>query len=389
MWSIMRGMEGSNSLPSLWPALRVGVFAALLSLASCGDHDEATGSAPFAVEATLGEVGLSPGQYSYPRCIDRDDSSLWIVDKTARVQRIDPATGDSLGGWRMPEFKQGKPTGVSVWVPREGPDELVFVPDTHYHRVMVYRVPKAPGPRVSVKSPEDVEVGRKIGTLVGEIGTFGEGPGQFIYPTDVAVFPSPDGKGIDHIYVTEYGGNDRLHIWKPTNNPFAEDSKYEFVRTIGTFGSSDSAGNVQFSRPQSISIDFDRRELVIVDACNHRVGRFTYEGDLVAWIGSVGQDPGQLSYPYGLSLLPDGSALVAEFGNNRVQRLDLITGKSLGTFGIVGRGPGQLATPWGVTMMGDLAYILDSGNNRIQVMRLPVRRTHAERFAPTDEGGNT
>lgn len=385
----MRSLEHTNTLRRLRLALRAALYFGCCSLASCGDREEVSGPAPFTVENTLGEVGLSPGQYSYPRCIDHDESSLWTVDKTARVQRVDPATGDSLGGWRMPEFKQGKPTGVSVWVPREGPDELVFVPDTHYHRVMVYRVPKAPGPRVSAKSPEDVEVGRKIGALVSELGTFGEGPGQFIYPTDVAVFPSADGNGIDHIYITEYGGNDRLHIWKPTNNPFGDDSKYEFVRTIGTCGHSESPGNIQFNRPQSMSIDFERRELVIVDACNHRIGRFTYEGELVTWVGGVGQEPGQLSYPYGLCLLGDGSALVAEFGNNRIQRLDLITGRSLGTFGVIGRGPGQLATPWGVTVMGDLAYILDSGNNRIQVMRLPIRRTHAERSVPLNEGGKT
>lgn len=385
----MRGKEGHNSLGSLRTALHAALVIAPLALASCGDQDANSGPGPFAVESAFGEVGLSPAQFSYPRCIDHDESSLWVVDKTARVQRIDPKTGDSLGGWRMPEWKQGKPTGVSVWVPREGPDELVFVPDTHYHRVMVYRVPKAPGPRVSAKAPDDVEVGRKIGTLVSEIGTFGEGPGQFIYPTDVAVFPTADGRGIDRIYVTEYGGNDRVHVWKPTGNPFTDDSRYEFVSTFGHIGSSDSPANIQFNRPQSIAIDFDRHELVVVDACNHRVGRFTYDGELVAWIGNVGQEPGQLSYPYGLSLLPDGSVLLAEFGNNRVQRLDLITGRSLGVFGVVGRGPGQLATPWGVTMLGDLAYILDSGNNRVQAMRLPVRRTHAELRSSESEGGRS
>lgn len=359
----------------------------MLVISSCGnDQDVTPGALP--VESSFGEVGLSPGQFSYPRCIDHDDSTIWVVDKTARVQRLDPKTGDSFGGWRMPEWKQGKPTGVSVWVPRAGPDELVFVPDTHYHRVMVYRVPKAPGARVSVKAPEDIEIGRHIGTLVSELGTFGEGPGQFIYPTDVAVYPTADGNGIDHIYVTEYGGNDRVHIWKATNNPLGDDAKFEFVRAFGTIGSSDSPGNIQFSRPQSIALDFDRRELVVVDACNHRIGRFTFEGELVAWIGSVGQDPGQLSYPYGLMLLTDGSALVAEFGNNRVQRLDLTTGQSLGVFGVVGRGPGQLATPWGVTAMGDLAYILDSGNNRVQAMRLPVR-PHADRPSAAIPGGRS
>jgi DNA-binding beta-propeller fold protein YncE len=150
--------------------------------------------------------------------------------------------------------------------------------------------------------------------------------------------------------------------------------RVSFVRSFGRFGSSAEAGDIHFSRPQSIALDQERRRLIVSDACNHRVGVFTLEGELVRWFGSVqeaGDGPGQLKYPYGLALAGDGSALLAEFGNNRLQRIDLDSGACLGLFGVGGRGKGQLVTPWGVALIGDEAFVLDSGNNRVQVIDRP------------------
>jgi len=59
---------------------------------------------------------------------------------------------------------------------------------------------------------------------------------------------------------------------------------------------------------------------------------------------------------------------VAEFGNNRVQRFDR-QGRGLDVWGEPGRLPGQLAYPWGVALGRDRrVYVLDSGNNRVQVV---------------------
>ena len=35
-----------------------------------------------------------------------------------------------------------------------------------------------------------------------------------------------------------------------------------------------------------------------------------------------------------------------------------------------GPGPGQLRYPWGVDVAGDRIFVLDSGNNRVQVSKL-------------------
>jgi DNA-binding beta-propeller fold protein YncE len=77
---------------------------------------------------------------------------------------------------------------------------------------------------------------------------------------------------------------------------------------------------------------------------------------------------GQLRFPYGIDRLSDGTLVVAEYGNNRVQRFDR-NGRSLGIWGGPGRCPGQLAYPWAVAVdPNDRLIIVDSGNNRIQVL---------------------
>lgn len=334
----------------------LGVMAAALIACAgllCACDGRAPQGGPIVPRACWGEGGMQPGQFAYPRALDSDASSLWIIDKSARVQRCDPVTGDCLGGWKMPEWEVGKPTGVTVWTPSGGTDqdELVLIPDTHYHRVMIYAVARTPEGRID-------------GTLLTQFGSYGEGESQFIYPTDVCVIPSDDGKSIRRLYVSEYGGHDRVSAFDAVASKDGKPA-FEYRFSFGRFGSGAGADPVEFNRPQSVEFDRSKRELVITDACNHRVGRFTLDGRLVKWLGHAGTGPGELGYPYGLSLLGDGTALVAEFGNNRVQRLDLENGACLGIFGQAGHADGQVATPWAVTVLGDRAFVLDSGNNRV------------------------
>jgi hypothetical protein len=72
-----------------------------------------------------------------------------------------------------------------------------------------------------------------------------------------------------------------------------------------------------------------------------------------------------------VTILDDGSLMVVEFGNSRVQRIDLATGKSLGIMGQRGRLKGELATPWASAVVGETLFVLDSGNNRIVGFDVP------------------
>ncbi|MBL8761287.1 MAG: hypothetical protein JNL50_08300 [Phycisphaerae bacterium] len=307
---------------------------------------------PLTPDRVIGEPGLSPGQFSYPRCIASDGQALWVIDKAARVQRLDPSTGQVLAHFKMPDSENGKPTGITI-APGENGEQLLYIPDTHYYRVMIYKPPTTLGQPVEP---------------ISQFGSYGTGPGQFLFLTDVAVLMNDDNTKVLRLFVSEYGGNDRISIFEPT-----APNQYAFVRSFGTFGPSASPDKVEFSRPQSMEIDAKRKRLIVADSCNHRIGVFDLDGNLVRWIGSpdsTGPGPTQFCYPYGLCLLPDATAVVAEFGNHRLHHINPDTGQSLGVYGVAGRDKGQLNSPWGVAFLDNHLYILDSGNHRILGQKL-------------------
>ena len=301
------------------PACLVCLLAA--GLAGC----DSTPAGKPEVDNVIGKTGRGPGEFMYPRAIDRaGDGTLFVVDKTGRIQRFSPG-GAYLGHYQMPEIAAGKPTGITL-----GPDGLLYVADTHYHRVVAFDA---------------------AGAIARQFGRFGQEGGCFIFPTDVAF--GADGT----IYVSEYGGNDRVSMFSPSG---------QFKGSFGRFGQ----GEGELTRPAALAVDGRRGRLYVADAANHRIAVYDLSGRLSGYFGSAGTAPGQLRYPYDLTLCPDGSLLVCEFGNNRLQRFDP-RGRSTGVWGSAGRGPGQLAFPWAVAVDGGgRAFIVDAGNNRLQVWRL-------------------
>lgn len=319
----------------------------------------ATGVPPIPAEVTFGSSGFGPGQFRTPRGVAYDEKRdcFYVVDKEARIQRFD-GHGHQEREWRTPECSVGKPVGLSVH-----PDGRIFVADTHYHRVLVY----------------DAD-GREL----ARFGSFGTEPGQFIYPTDVAF--GNDGR----IYVGEYGGNDRIQVFSPDLRP---------VAVIGSAGIEEG----QFSRPQGLAFDRSANELYVADSNNHRVVVYGPDGDRRRQFGTAGVEPGQLSYPRGIVFCGDGSIMVVEFGNHRVQRFEArpgpAFGTSLGVWGGMGQarrpnhpvsegeaatsyasgvepgpdlGDGRLQYPWDMAGRPGHVMILDSGHDRVMIARLPT-----------------
>jgi DNA-binding beta-propeller fold protein YncE len=292
------------------------ILALAAALAGCGRS-----SAP---EAVWQPGPDGPRDLIYPRAIAYAPQAdeFFVIDRMARIQRLDNR-GRFLNEWQMPQWSNGKPTGMTV-----GPDGLLYVADTHYARVAVYR-------------PD--------GAFVRAWGSSGKQPGEFLLPTDVAF----DGAG--NIYVAEYGDNDRIQVFDPAGN---------VIRIIGRFGSADGA----FARPQSLAIRGDA--LYVADSCNHRIAVFNTRGEFERNLGRVGSAPGEFRFPYGLDLDDAGNLIVCEFGNNRVQKIDPETGASLRVWGRPGRAAGELAYPWAVAVGArGRIVVVDAGNNRLQVFK--------------------
>ncbi|MSR70081.1 MAG: hypothetical protein EXS17_07040 [Phycisphaerales bacterium] len=279
---------------------------------------------PLPTDQVIGRAGRTEGRFDIPRAftIDPATGALFVVDKSGRVQRF-ASDGTFELAWKMPKFDNGKPTGMTF-----GPDGLLYVADTHEHRILLFD---------------------REGVVQKSIGSYGQAPGQFVYPTDVAF--DPDGK----LYVSEYGGNDRIQVF---------DKDGRFLHAFGVPG--DGLG--QFARPQSLAFSKDGSELFVADSCNHRIQVFSAEGTLKRVLCRPGARAGEVAYPYGLCALDDGSLLIAEFGNCRVQRIDAATGESLAMLGGGGRSVGRLNAPWSVAVHAGRAYVLDCANGRVQSM---------------------
>lgn len=308
------------------------VFALLpVLLFGCGDRTDPGETKAVPHSVVFGRPGNIDGRFDYPRAIamDLERSRIYVVDKTARVQRFG-LDGAFETGWTMPRFANGKPTGISI-----DPEGRVVVADTHEHRIAIFSAD---------------------GELEESFGGYGEEAGQFVYPTDVAM--ASDGTW----FVSEYGGNDRVQLF---------DAERRVIGSIGFQGHADVDGRPGFMRPQALAWDDEAQELFIADAVNHRIVVTGRDGLIRRILGGAGPGPGRLAYPYDLALEDGGSILVVEYGNNRVQRLDRQTGGSLGLWGGAGVEPGRLRYPWAIDSAGGVMAVLDTGNNRVQLGDLP------------------
>ncbi|HZE97045.1 MAG TPA: SMP-30/gluconolactonase/LRE family protein [Planctomycetota bacterium] len=291
---------------------------ALVLVAGCAKTTTPAGPAV----QSIGGPGSEEGRFATPRAEAWDPRGfLYVVDKTARIQKFD-ADGRYLKGWSTPASEKGRPTGLLVDSKGE-----IWVADTHYHRVLHY-------------SPD--------GDLLSEFGTEGTGPGQLLYPTGLAI--GPDGS----IYVSEYGGNDRIQVFTREG---------VVIRSFGSYGPEPG----QFERPQAIAIAGDR--IYVADAANHRIQVFTLAGKhLAAW--------GDLKYPYSVSFDTDGRLLVAEYGRHRVSKYT-VDGTLVATAGQPGVGPADLNTPWAaIAIAGGRIAVVDSGNHRVQLWPSSLLRGH-------------
>ena len=202
--------------------------------------------------------------------------------------------------------------------------------------------------RANPNQPEGVRVSRctKEGDFLDQFGTWGEGPGEFIWITDIAF--SLQGE----VYVADENSH-RISIF---------DTERKFSRSFGVQGS----GPGELDRPSGLAFG-PNGNLYVVDTLNNRVQVLTTEGEFISQWGTLGEEVGQFHMPWGITNDQAGEVYITDWRNNRVQKFDA-DGRFLMTFGSAGDGEGQFNRPNGIAVdsAGDI-YVCDWMNDRVQV----------------------
>lgn len=282
--------------------------------------------------AQWGGNGLGPGQFNQVQGVAAaDDGSVYAVDhENARIQHLS-VTGQVINAWGTSGTGDGQfvePRGIAL-----GPNGDVYVADYGNHRVQRFSSTgtfvgkwSATEPGVGVLDyPMDVDTddagfvyvtdssNRQIvkyeadGTYVSKFGQVGtdDTDADFQFPSGIAVDPSGS-----PIYVVDEGshrvkkfdgsGNYLAHSYAHTYSPSVEDGR--------------------FSYPSMIDIDPLTGDVVVADAWNHRLQRFSSSLVFVTKYGQNGRDFGQFRYPRGISFDPNGNMWIGDGENDRVQR---------------------------------------------------------------------
>ncbi len=140
-------------------------------------------------------------------------------------------------------------------------------------------------------------------------------------------------------------------------------------RFLQAIGKGQGSGLGQLSFPFGVGVDPQGR-VFVADDINHRVVRFGPKSAYpykARW-GSYGTGPGQLAYPRALAVDNAGQIYVTNTGNDRIDVFDR-TGTLLRSFGQSGRAPGQFNAPLGVgSDASGYRAVADSVNGRIELL---------------------
>ena len=109
--------------------------------------------------------------------------------------------------------------------------------------------------------------------------------------------------------------------------------------------------------------------IVVKDKLGHFVDVLDKVGNCLRTTGGKGSNTGKFHCPGGISFLNENEVLIADNGNNIIQRLNIQTGTVMKCFGKKGVEKGEFDGPINVTVDDEERIVVTEwGNNRIQVM---------------------
>jgi len=245
---------------------------------------------------------------------------LLVSDSVAAAVLVFDTTGNylgHLGGAEADKIFQ-RPVGIAI---DNTPAHAgrIFVADAKLHQLLVF-------------SPD--------GLLTSRVGQRGDGPGEFNFPTYLAI--DPDGT----LYVSD-SLNFRIQQFDP---------ELHFLRQIGKKG--DMPG--YFAQPKGVATD-SQGHLYVVDSQFENVQVYNNQGQVLMDLGQEGTAPGQFWLPAGICIapLPPGAPPAPSIAGAP-------PAQQLGNAGVPPAGQsGNAAIP--PAKATDRIYVADSYNRRIQV----------------------
>lgn len=291
-------------------------------------------SADGTFEAAVGAFGEAAGQFRFPYDVGVDWSGrLFVADNNNhRIQRFDAQTL----AWQLAFGERGVEPG-QLGYPRSlsalstAPRGEVYVGNTSADRVDRF----------------DGD-----GQRIDGWGSSGRGPGRFTLPRGVAV----DVQGRLLVLDTR---TDRVQR-------FAADGTFlDAFGNVSTLGLPlEGEGPGEYQDPGGLAVERATGDVWVADSANHRVQRLTAEfAHRETYGGPAGGDQiGRFSRPLDVALGPSGELLVADTGNDRIQRRDPATGE----WTIL---PGDFRIPAAVDMTSEgRVAIAEAGADRVRVL---------------------
>lgn len=127
-----------------------------------------------------------------------------------------------------------------------------------------------------------------------------------------------------------------------------------------------------FTSPVAVAVSPHGKIIYVVDRGDlanqdHKVVAFAPDGQEKFRLGPRGQDDGKFNIPLAATVSPDGTLLVADSGNSRIQAFDQ-AGKFKFSFGGFGAELGRFSRPRAIATDSDgNIYVADAGFNNVQI----------------------
>ena len=122
----------------------------------------------------------------------------------------------------------------------------------------------------------------------------------------------------------------------------------------------------EVAKPWGIAIR-QEKELIVTEEGDACISVFSLGGEKLQSFGARGSGKGEFNRPIGVAVDDKGNILVADSKNNRIQKLTA-DGHFLAAVGTKGSGPQQFSNPTGISVTKSKVYVVDTGNNRVQVL---------------------